>query len=82
MNDHLTNPESPFYDGPELKGLSPDARFDLAKQLRIAARNRRLSAVQRKQDAQNEREKAAIWFGICYAVVALGITGLVLWHGL
>lgn len=36
--------EHPFYDGPELQGLSPDARFDLAKQLRIRARNQRLAA--------------------------------------
>jgi hypothetical protein len=34
--------ESPHYSGYELVGLSPDDRFGLAKQLRIAARNRRI----------------------------------------
>jgi hypothetical protein len=66
--------ENPFYDGPEFEGLSEDERFDMAKQLRIMARNQRIS--QRLTDERLARERALPWWmvGFGVAFITAGIT--------
>lgn len=68
--------ESPFYDGPELYGLTEDEKFDLKKQLRIMARNKRIA--QKLGDARLAREQVLpIWalvIGVTFIVAGLALT--------
>lgn len=59
--------ENPNYNGPELVGLSDDERFDLAKQLRVAERNKRIAMKLGNARVRRERRLVSFW------AVALGI---------
>lgn len=67
VNPQLSDPESPFYDGPELEGLTGDTRFDLAKQIRIAARDKRIAT-------RMERERIIRGYRIQFWTVAVALT--------
>lgn len=69
--------ESPFYDGPELQGLSPDEKFDLAKQLRIAARNKRLAMKYGDERVKRERLLPHWFLIIGFAVIVFGLTAAI-----
>lgn len=64
----IRNPyENPLYRGPECDGLSPDDAFDLAKQLRIAARNKRIS-----ERLYNQRaDGASVYWGVALSIAAI-----------
>ena len=70
--------EDPFYNGPELNGLSPDERFDLAKQLRIVARNRRISKSLIKRAAEQRQLRV---FDVVGAIVLITF-GMILLFGM
>lgn len=61
--------ENPLYRGPECDGLDEDAAFDLAKQLRIAARNRRIA--QKLGDERVARQKALTCWGVGFGIAAI-----------
>lgn len=63
----MTDPrESPLYDG-------PDEKFDLAKQMRIAVRNRRISA-RLTEERQSRDRMLPVW--LVMAALAILISGI------
>lgn len=76
MSEQLRDPrEGPFYRGPEMNGLSADEAFDLAKQMRIAARVKRVA---REYGASREaREKVSYCWMVALSIAAI-LAGLAL----
>ena len=70
--------ERPSFRGPEYDGLNADEAFDLAKQLRIAARNKRIGM--KLGTARVRHGRAIACWGVIgsIAIICAGL-GLLMW---
>lgn len=66
--------ENPFYRGPECDGLTSDEAFDLARQYRLAAKSKRISAKLAEKRAERVRLVAGWGFTFAITVIILGLT--------
>lgn len=74
--------EGLHYDGPELDGLSGDAKYDLQKQLRIMARNKRIGAALYERRLRHEKTFAwwAVGLSVAFILGGLAFTVTFLEH--
>lgn len=74
--------ENPLYRGSECDGLDEDAAFDLAKQLRIAARDRRIAQKMGAERIRRQRHLACwgIALGIAFILAGLALTIVTVWR--
>lgn len=74
--------ESLHYNGPEFDGLTPDEKFDLAKQLRIRARNARIGLMIREREiarAKRDSFRRQAFYG---AILIVNIFVICFWSTL